>query len=287
MLGLMASVGQNRGGGFVGPTEMSIAVLASSLNAPVYVSIPVQDPEIVDRFLLKLDNYLVRLINQPALRRGFPAGFLNIEQDVYRVGDESAREFSAYSLQFGPLTWRFYWGRIGNGLFIASKPYLMQEISRASQASSVGRKLDESPSGHAMARIRPQHWNRILPHFQLGWAETQRRSCLHNVSFLSSAARGLTSASGRPAVDADMSKIKQLTRTLFHVEPYCGAEGKYTVTDEGTGVCCTAHGCQKLPRQASGQQTELAAFAESLTDVQLQMTFTEDGLHTIVTFDND
>lgn len=286
MLGLLASVGQNRSG-FVGPTAMSIAVLASSLNAPVYLSIPVKDAEIVDRFLSNLDDFLVRLINQPELRRGFPAGFLNINHDVYGVGDESTREFRAYSLQFGPLTWRFYWGRIGNGLFIASKPYLIQELSRASQATSGRSELDQSPSGHAMVRLRPQHWNRILPHFQIGWAEAQRRSCLHNVSFLSSAARGLTSASGRPAVEADMAKIKQLTRTLFHIEPHCGAEGKYTVTDEGTGVCCTSHGCLNLPRQAKGQQTELAAFAESLTDVQLQMTFTEDGLHTIVTFDND
>lgn len=285
MLGFMASVGQNRGG-FVGQIGL-VAVLASSLNAPVYLSIPVQDAEIVDRFLSKLDDFLIRLINQPELRRGFPAGFLNINHDVYGVGDESTREFRAYAFQFGPLTWRFYWGRIGNGLFIASKPYLIQELRRASQATSGRSELDQSPSSHAMVRIRPQHWNRILPHFQIGWAEAQRRSCLHNVSFLSSAARGLTSASGRPAVDADMSKIKQLTRTLFHIEPHCGADGKYTVTNEGTGVCCTAHGCQNLPRQANGQQTELAAFAESLTDVQLQMTFTEDGLHTIVTFEND
>lgn len=285
MLGLLAGVGQNSGGGFVGPTEMAIAVLASSLNAPVYLSIPVKDAEIVDRFLSKLDDFLIRLVNQPELRRGFP--FLNIEHDAYGIGDESAREFRAYSLQFGPLTWRFYWGRIGNGLFIASKPYLIRDISRASQATSGRSELGQSPSGHAMVRIRPQHWSRILPHFQIGWAEAQRRSCLHNVSFLSSAARGLTSATGRPAVDTDMSKIKQLTRTLFHVEPHCGASGKYTLTDAGTGVCCTAHGCQNRPRQAMGQQTELAAFAESLTDVQLQMTFAEDGLHTLVTFEND
>ncbi len=87
VLGLLASVGQNRGGGFVGPTEMSIAVLASSLNAPVYLSIPVQDSEIVDRFLTKLDDFLVRLVHQPNLLRSFPTGFLNIEQDVYGVGD--------------------------------------------------------------------------------------------------------------------------------------------------------------------------------------------------------
>jgi len=285
MLGMLAIVGQNRGDGFVDPTAMSIAALASSLNAPVYLSIPVKDSEIVDRFLTKLDDFLVQLVHQPNLLRGFPFRFLNIQHDVYGVGDESAREFRAYSLQFGPLTWRFYWGRIGNGLYIASKPFLIQELSHASQATSGRNEPDESSSSHGMVRIRPQHWNRILPHFQIGWAEAQRRSCLHNVSFLSSAARGLTSATGRPAVDTDMSKIKQLTRTLFHVEPHCGAEGKYTVTDEGTVVCCTGHGCQNKPRQAMGQQTELAVFAESLADVQLQMTFTEEGLHTVVTFE--
>jgi hypothetical protein len=183
------------------------------------------------------------------------------------------------------LTWRFCWGRIGNGLFIASKPYLIRELSLASQATTDRSALDESLSSHAMVRIRPQHWNRTLPHFQIGWAEAQRRSCLHNLSFLSSAARGLSSATGRPAVDTAMPQIKQLTRSLFHVETHCGADGKYTVTDEGTVVCCTAHGCQNKSRQALGQQTELAAFAESLADVQLQMTFTEEGLHTVVTIE--
>ena len=286
MLGLMVAAGQNRGGRFVGPAGMSIAVPASALNAPVYLSIPVKDPEIVDRTLSKLDVFLARWSHRPDLQRGF-FGWLSVEHDVYRISGKADPAVRAYAFQFGPLTWRFYWSRIDDGLYLASKPFILDELKRAagSEADDTGRA--ESLASHGMVRIRPQHWNRILPHFQIGWAEAQRRSCLHNVSFLSSAARGLTSASGRPAVDADMSKIKQLTRTLFHVESHCGAEGKYTVTDEGTGVCCTAHGCQTLPRQAMGQQTELAAFAESLTDVQLQMTFTDEGLHTVVTFDND
>jgi hypothetical protein len=287
MLGLMAAAGQNRGGGFVGPTGMAIAVLASAVNAPVYLSIPVKDPEIVDRTLSKLDVFLARWIHRPDLRQGFPAGLLGIEHDVYGISGKADPGVRAYAFQFGPLTWRFYWSRIGDGLYLASKPFILEELKRAaeSEADETGRA--ESPAGHGLVRIRPQHWNRILPHFQIGWAEAQRRSCLHSVSFMSSVARGLTSARGRPAVDADLPNIEKLSRTFFRVEPHCGAGGKYTVTDEGTGVCCTAHGCQNLPRQARGQQTELAAFAESLTDVQLQMTFTEDGLHTIVTFDHD
>lgn len=55
----------------------------------------------------------------------------------------------------------------------------------------------------------------------------------------------------------------------------------------GEVVWRTVQGSIFLPRQDAGDPVELAAFAESMTDVQLQMTFTEDGLHTIVTFVND
>ena len=33
---------------------------------------------------------------------------------------------------------------------------------------------DSGPTAHAMVRVRPQHWQAVLPDFRLGWAEGSR-----------------------------------------------------------------------------------------------------------------
>ena len=56
------SLGTFSGGrGFMGGDEgLMIGLLISALNSPVYISIPVQDPQIVDAFLTRLDGFWPR-----------------------------------------------------------------------------------------------------------------------------------------------------------------------------------------------------------------------------------
>ena len=59
LAGLFTSFG--RGGGFMGPDLSMVGVLALAMNTPVYVSIPVENAEVVDDTLGKLDRFLIKI----------------------------------------------------------------------------------------------------------------------------------------------------------------------------------------------------------------------------------
>src|SRR5262249_640171 len=89
-------------------------------------------------------------------------------------------------LRLGPIKLGVFWARIGNGLYLASKQYILEDLCEAENAT-VGR--GQGPRAHAMGRIRPQNWNLTLADFQLGWAENNREACLNNLGPLSSIGR--------------------------------------------------------------------------------------------------
>ena len=52
-------------------------------------------------------------------------------------------------------------------------------------------------------------------------------------------------------------------------------------------VSCNLHGTAEGPLQPMKDSAgQIANFAESLHDVRLELTFMEDGLHTVVTIEN-
>src|SRR5262249_23624943 len=84
-LGEMAALG-NRGWRGQGSEVLAISFLLASLNAPVYISIPVQDAKIVDTFLEKLDALFQSRVK--GATRGFigPGGpVLNVDFYQCRV----------------------------------------------------------------------------------------------------------------------------------------------------------------------------------------------------------
>lgn len=321
MFGMLLSFGQNRGRG-MRPEFGMIAMLAGSLNTPVYLSVPVRDAEVVDRTLGKLDEYLVRMSKDPRSGLGATSGLFGFTHEVYAHGDadrtgdrrDNFPEVRTHALRTGPLTWRFSWARIGNGLYVASKPFVLEDLRKITDSESAGERVTEvkgetvatgesqtsgeteSPrktvsageitsagKAHGMVRVRPEHWERVLPHMRIGWSESERRSCQRQLSFLAASARAMTAARGEPSTDKELPRIRELTRRVFGAEPRCVGGGRYAVDEAGTDVCCTAHGCVDLPRQPAAGEGNLASFAESLRDVRLEMTFTPEGLHTVVT----
>jgi len=297
LFGMLMSAGQNRGGG-MRPEFGMIAMLASSLNTPVYLSVPVRDAAVVDSTLEKLDAFLVRMSRDPRSRFGPSGGLFGFTHEVYvhgdadRTGDQSgnAGEIRTHAFQVGPLTWRFSWARIGNGLYVASKPFVLEDLRRVTEGETVGEKATEAGSeteaagkAHGMVRVRPEHWERVLPHMETGWSESERRSCQRQLSFLAATARAMTAARGEPSSDGDLSRIRELTRRVYGVAPRCVGGGEYVVDESGIDICCTAHGCVDRPRQPTGGEGSVASYAESLSDVRLEMTFTPKGLHTVVT----
>ena len=142
-------IGQMRGGrGIIDDELIPVVFLVSSLNAPVYVSIPVQDAAPVDRLLEDVDSALARLARRPS-----QGGWIDLDFDFYRVplADDDSR-VQCYDVRFGPVKWRVFFARIGDGLYIASKRFILQDLAALASARLVPKRA--GPTAHAMVRIR-------------------------------------------------------------------------------------------------------------------------------------
>ncbi|XZE53784.1 DUF1559 domain-containing protein [Planctomycetaceae bacterium SH139] len=278
-LAALARGGFGGNGRLLDPEFSMVGLLALSINTPVYVSVPVKDVEIVDSTLEKLDALLATWVRSPESQS---SGFIQIEQDSYRFSSPEHDSVRAYAFRFGPITWRFYWARLGNGLYVASTPGLIADLQKAvanhDQQSHAAH--DDSAPAHGLVRLRPQHWNMIKPHFQIGWAEAERRACLHNLSPLANAGRALLeSQSARP----DLAEVEGLAVKLFGGPLKCPTHGLYSLDDKTGHVTCSLHGDARAATQTMGDKPgKVSRFPESLQDVRLELTFLEDGLHAVV-----
>src|SRR5262249_61196730 len=97
------------------------------------------------------------------------------------------------------LKWRVFWGRIGNGLYVANAANLLEEIA-AAEADRTGRPDAagaNAPTGHAMLRVRPENWDQVKAGLRLGSAENERQACLENMRAIHNVARGWNDRRGR------------------------------------------------------------------------------------------
>ena len=182
----MGSFGGRQGVGF-DDDFLPFVFLGASLNSPVYVSVPIEDAQVVDAFLKKVDSAAAELVRTPE-----GGGFFRIDKDFYTLPLENGITARSAGLQFGPVKWRFFWARIGTSLYIASKPYILEDLAAGlavSEEKDGGAGSVSDMKGHAMIRVRPKHWSQVLPAYRLGWAERHRLACLDNVGRLSSLAR--------------------------------------------------------------------------------------------------
>jgi hypothetical protein len=266
--------------GLGGPMEwevLMIGFVGASLNTPAYVSIPVVDAKIVDDFLDRLDAFL------PALaRRQDRGGFFGLEQDFYHFPLDK-KAFRTLTIQFGPIKWRIFWARIGNGLYIASKPFILEDLATANQSESGKPAADHGSVAHGMVRIRAEHWDQVLPDYRLGWAENNRQACLNNIGPLSSMARAVTAKRSSEGETEMTHLLDEITQSLgYHC--FCPEAGHYVVSADGTSVTCSIHGSAQSPRQPA-EPSEKSTPNKLLKDFKgmtVSLTFLSDGLHAIV-----
>jgi len=278
---------------FLNPTDPSnlFALLAISINVPVYVAIPVVDSDVVDEFLDGLDQFLSRSARES--NRGFNS-FFSIQHDFYRFHREGEVGVRSYSLGFGPIKWHFYWGRIGDGLYVASKPFIMDDLMamERSQPTATDSKgaTDSGPVGHGMVRVRPQHWNHVLKQYRIGWAENQRQACIHNLGPMSSLSRA-RHAMQKEGKDnsSSMEDLHAMADRLFDSRFYCPSNGHYTISEDGNHVHCSVHGSADAPTQPiePAPDTRLGQLMGALKDVYFTLEFLEDGLHAVVVLDKE
>ena len=292
----------------IGTEELLIGLAVASLNNPVYLSIPIQDAQVVDRFLNAMDTALA--VTARGQSRG---GWFSLEQDFYKFPLGQASVYRAYGLRLGPLKLRFFWARIGGGLYLASRPFILEDLAAMEaeriRAAGVGATAatttttttttsalvqDFGPEGHAMVRVRPQNWNEVLPDFRLSWAENDREACLNNLGALSGVSRALTARKpGATAADGPTGEeldklVWQYADKFQAVHLFCPEGGRYTVaSSDGRSVSCSIHGSVLDPRQPSAP-TEASAPSKLLRELAgatATLNFTQDGLRAVVVID--
>ncbi|HYG75551.1 MAG TPA: DUF2950 family protein [Planctomycetota bacterium] len=260
-------------------------VLLTALNAPVYVSVAVQDEKVTDTFLEKLDEFLAI-----ASRRNDRGGWIEIDQDFYKLQTppregKAAPAVHAYGFRFGPIKWRFFWARIGGFLYVASQPGILEELAALDSAPKAAAEEEAESKAHGLLTIRPTHWALVLPDYRLGWAENNREACLNNLSMLSGVAKAYgTELAQKPANEASRLLRKQADR-LHAVHFFCPDGGQYVLAPDGKSVVCSAHHSVLKPQQkaAPNANTPTNALMQSISNVTVSLTFLEDGLRAVLT----
>ncbi|MDT5269314.1 MAG: hypothetical protein QOH49_1500 [Acidobacteriota bacterium] len=290
ILGMLLASGTGRGGGndLMLGFEPFLALGLVSLNAPIYVSLPVADEKVVDDYLNWSDAALSYAARNE--RRG---RWLEFEYDFYKYKLATGEPARAFGVRFDPARVNFYWARIGGGVYIATKPFILEDIAalhaQGQSAGSAGTPttVNEDLTGHALARIRAANWNEVLPDYNLAWAENEREACLNNLGPLASAARALTAVTDgtqAPTGEALDRATVELTEGLSGARFACPEGGVYHVSADGRQVSCSVHGTAADPRQPAAPSDQSAAgrTMRRLTDLTATLTFMDDGLHAVL-----
>jgi hypothetical protein len=297
MLGMLvtgvATRGRGVGGDFIGTETSFIALALASLNAPVYLSIPVADEKVVDDYLNWSDAALSYAARNE--RRG---RWVSFEYDFYKYKLATGETARAFGVRFDPARLSFYWARIGRGVYVATKPFILEDLaalhaqghSKGPAGAATATTADEDLTGHALARVRAGNWNEVLPDYNLAWAENEREACLNNLGPLASSARALTAvapsaeATQAPNGEALDRATVELAGRLAGARFVCPEGGAYHVSADGRQVSCGVHGTAADPRQPSAPSDGSAAgrTMRRLTDLTATLSFMDDGLHAVL-----
>jgi hypothetical protein len=269
---------------FGGPPRESllIAFIVASLNSPVYVGVPVQDAKVVDEFLARLDVHLAEL----ARKREPFTPWLRFEQDYYRLPLDKEHAVRSYGVRIGPVKWRVFFGRVGNGLYVASKQFIFEDLLAMHSAGNPA-AADRGPTAHGMIRARPEHWDRVLADYKLGWEENNREACLENIGPLSSLARSLHLRTTHEDGKKNSHTLQEMADRIYGTHFFCPDGGEYVLGPDGKGVVCTLHGTALAPKQslAPGDESSPGKLLRQLKGVTIGLTFLEDGLHAVMVID--
>jgi hypothetical protein len=260
-----------------------IGMALVSLNSPVYLAFPVKDERVVDDFLDSLDVEAAAGTRQ---QKGQRDDWFSFKWDYYKFNLKDGQTARAFAIQFGPAKLRFFAARIGRGLYLASKSFILEDLAAQQPEITTPAAADKETVGHAMARVRAEHWNEVLPDFNLSWAENERDACLNNLGPLADISRALTAtAPGQPTAPSDINRavLDQADR-LHAVHYFCPDGGSYVVSPDGKSVSCTVHGTALAPRQPSSPSPASAAgrAMRSLNDMTATLTFLPEGLRATV-----
>ncbi|HJZ89319.1 MAG TPA: DUF1559 domain-containing protein, partial [Gemmataceae bacterium] len=257
-------------GGRMGVAEIfGLGLAVQFATGPSSISIPVKDAKAVDEFLDELDRILINL--RPTVR-----GDLGLLQgsEFYRLPAAKGPPVRCIAFKLFGLVYRVYWARIGDGLYVVNRPFVLDDIK---DAQSAGKKPDAKELGHALVRVRPENWKEVLPGYNQGWAEKQRSACHDNLSVLANVARGWNDK----AMDAAV--LDRVAR-FYGVRPFCPDGGSYTLSADGKRCSCSVHGDEHDPRQPAAPTPEspTGKLMKVFAGLRATLTFHDEGLRAVV-----
>jgi hypothetical protein len=283
LLGMMLASGAGRGGSFLNSEGPFITLALLSINSPAYLSFPVADEKVVDDYLDWADAPLASVA-----RNGRRARALDFEYDFYKYKLSTGEPARAFGVRLDPARINFYWARIGGGLYVATKPFILEDLAALhAQGQATAPAVNEDLQGHALARVRAENWNEVLPDYNLAWAQNEREACLNNLAPLADAARALTSVTEgaqAPTGEALDRATVELAGRLAGAHFSCPEGGAYHVSADGRQVSCSVHGTAADPRQpaAPSEQSPAGRTMRRLSDLTATLTFMDDGLHAVL-----
>ncbi len=141
-----------------------------------------------------------------------------------------------------------------------------------------------------MVRIRPQNWNKVLPDYQLGWAENNRRACLNNLGPLSNVARAYATINpeqvrNEPAKAAE--DILLVAEQMYGVKFLTLDGGRYVLSADGKTMEHSLYGTALAPRQPATLREggDAARLLGEFAGATAELRFLEDGLHAVLTIE--
>jgi hypothetical protein len=266
---------------------MQYALIGASFNGPAYLSLPVNDAKIVDEFGDQLELVFAALARSSySLAAGFVA------TDFYRVPFKAGPKQSmrCFGVRVGPLKLRYFWARIGQTVYIASQPTVLDDLLalEKERAKPDGAKPQAPETAHALFKIRAANWNEVLPNTWLGWAENHREACINNQGPLSSVARSFTPSLGKideKELAAVAGRVQQQADRLHQAHFFCPEGGHYLLNPDGRAMAmtCSVHGSALAPRQpATAGNSSLNQQLERFGGMTATLNFLEDGLRAVV-----
>lgn len=283
---LATTTRSNRSSGMGDFFGLALAFGVAMLNTPVYASLPVKDAAVVDRFLK--ENEAMVAAGARKLQRG--NAIFGIETDYFSAPVTAEKTpdaplMQAFAIRFGPVKFRVFSARIGKGFYVASKPFILEDIYTLEKN---GVKGNSDAVGHAMVRVRANNWNQVLPDYRLAWAENQREACLNNLGMLASTARAyLAQNNTAPSGEATGRAIHQYADQMHATHFFCPEGGKYLLAANGKTMLCSVHGDALTPRQPAAplNDSSLDKLMKSFSGATATLEFTEDGLRAVVSIE--
>jgi hypothetical protein len=286
LLGMIIFAGGTGRANALGSELLMIGTALLSLNSPVYAAFTVQDERVVDDFLDRLDVTLAATTRPQGRGEWF-----DFRWEFYKFGLSNGQTARAIGFGLGPAKLRLFVARIGRGLYVASKPFILEDLaarqSIAAQAAA-SPAADKESVGHAMARVRARNWHEVLTDFNLSWAENEREACLDNLGPLADVSRALMARAPGQQPDTAPTEINKAVLDeadrLHAVHFFCPDGGLYTVSPDGKSVSCSVHGGALAPLQPRSPSAASAAgrALRSLDDATAVLTFLPEGLRAVV-----